>query len=236
MKINVKAQKCIIVGVNGSGKSVAGFHIASKQFKRFILFTPNSEDIKHAPKNAIPVVAVRMTPEELNAVFLSAKKLAQERKIDGILIDDTDSFVTGEADLQKAPALKDALVNHRHFGKKHKEDKFGLGMIFMSRRPQNVPSALFEICEHSIFFSSPTSDNIKRKYNGIDSELYEMVHKVKYKSYKFVYKALGDRPKICAPFPLTSDNRRTKSRRQTNNGKTRSEGIATDDENQSGRE
>lgn len=232
-KINIKAQKLMIVGINGSGKSNAGFYIASKQFKRFILVTPHEEDIRDAPKNAICVLVKELSPQELNIIMDSVKLLAEERKIDGVLLDDIDAFLTGENDLAKCPSLKIALINHRHYGKKNKEDKFGLGMIFMSRRPQNVPSALFEICEHGFYFSSPTSDNIKRKFSAIDYRLYEMVNNLKYKSFKFVYKELGKPPIVCKPLPLFT--KKLNNRRIKKNDKTRSKRTTPNNENKSRR-
>lgn len=216
--MNIKAQKLMIVGINGSGKSNAGYYVADKQFKRFILLTPHGEDIKEAPKSAIPVLAMEMTPAELQRVMESVRELAKERKIDGVLIDDIDAFISDENDLKKVPTLKDALINHRHWGKKSKQDKFGLGMIFMSRRPQNVPSALFEICEHNYFFSSPTSDNVKRKYSAIDSDLYEMVQGLEYKKYGFIYKEIGKPPIRCNPLPIFE---RKPTKRKTNKNATK---------------
>lgn len=220
MKFDIKAQKLMIVGINGSGKSNAGYYIASKQFRRFILLTPHQEDLKTAPKNAIPVLAVDLDEKELDSIFEVAKQLANERKIDGIMVDDLDVFIKDEADLKKCPHLKDALINHRHWGKKNKEDKNGLGIIFMSRRPQNVPASLFEICEYNMIFSSPTSDNVKRKYNAIHEGLYEQVQTLKYKEYKFVVKKVGEVPQVLDPLPLHNATIKTttKSKEKKSNG------------------
>lgn len=204
MKLDIRAKKLMLCGINGSGKTNAGFYIAGKQFKRFVFLTPHIEDLAEAPKNSIKIPATSLNPEELEAVAQAVKVLANERKIDGFMVDDLDVFIKDENDLAKAPTFKDLMINHRHWGKKNKEDPFGLGLICMTRRPQNVPASVFENFEYYMFYSSPTSDNVKRKYNSIHKNLYEMVQTLKYKEYKFVVKKVGDDPKVYPPLPLAN--------------------------------
>ncbi len=232
MKIDIRAQKLMLCGINGSGKTNAGFYLSNKQFKRFVFFTPHVEDIDEAPKNAIKVPATKLTAEELEEVAQSVKRLAMERKIDGFVVDDLDVFIKDENDLLKAPTFKDLMINHRHWGKKSKEDPFGLGLICMTRRPQNVPASVFENFEYYMFYSSPTSDNVKRKYNAIHKDLYEQVQELVYKEYKFVIKRVGEDPKTFDPLPLSNKSKKTptKLKEQANNDNTKRKRTIADDE------
>lgn len=218
--MKLKGQKLMIVGINGSGKSVCGTHIAENQFKRFIFFSPHEADLKDAPKGSIPIMAEKMNKEELDMVFFNAKQLCDKRQIDGIIVDDVDTFLKDEADIKACPNINHALINHRHYGEKSKKDQWGLGIIFMSRRPQNVPSSLFEICEYNIYFSCPTSDNVKRKLNAIDEDLYAMVNQLEYKSFKFVIKEIGKKPERKNPINLNS---KQLNKEQQPNGKKKTD-------------
>lgn len=64
----------------------------------------------------------------------------------------------------------------------------------MSRRPQNLASKVFEICEYNVFFAIPMSDNVLRKLRAVHRDLEEPVRALKKKEHKFVMIETGFDP------------------------------------------
>lgn len=191
--VKFKNNKTIITGMNGSGKTEFGKHIAKNFFKRPIWVLVNIDDLKGMPKNVEPVLMAQRSTEELNDIVGTTIQLAKEKKVDAIFIDEADLFINDNTDLKKNKHLNDIIILQRHHG---------LAIVAMTRRPANLPTMLFETSDNVIIFASPRSDNVDRKLKSLDRELPTMVSTLRKGDFKFITFVVGEKPKFNNPIPL----------------------------------
>ncbi len=191
-----KEQKSVIVGLNGSGKTEFGKYIVDKNFKRAVWVLVNNDDLKNMPKNVSVVLSSDSLnrTKELDNIIKNVIVLAKENKVDALIIDEADLFLGNNAEVMKSPNVRDLIVLQRHHG---------LAVVCMSRRPQDLPTKLYETADNVIIFASRNSDNVDKKLKAIDRELPKMVAKLKKGDYKFIVSEIGEKPKLFNPIPLT---------------------------------
>lgn len=202
MKLDFKNSKITICGLQDSGKTFFAKHLAEKQFKRPAWIFYNKDDLKDIPKNILPILMDTGTTEELNEIIGHLIKLAEQKKIDAIFIDEIDLFITPTTDIKKYFHINNLFVNHRHFNQDKKFPRGNLAVVGITRRPQDTGAKYVESCKYVIVFALPQSDNVRRKFRGIDDDLSEMVKSLKMDEYKFIIMKTGERPKKYNAIPL----------------------------------
>jgi len=184
-KINLKNVKTCVFGIQGSGKTYLVANYLLNNFKHPFIYEIHPEDFRHC-KNAI---IYRYTPEsltinKLNEVCREVKKLGKKKKIDCFVLDEADMFI--QSVLSIPNHLRDLILNHRHYN---------LGLIFISRRPQSIPSEIVESSEH-LFVFKIEGENVERKLNAIHPNFKNLLPKLDKEKHNFIYKHLGEEPKI----------------------------------------
>ena len=65
----------------------------------------------------------------------------------------------------------------------------------ITRRPQNLPTQIYEEFHHMILFSFE-SPNVTKKLNAMYKDLGEMTKRLKFNEHKFIIKTVGEAPII----------------------------------------
>lgn len=182
LKLKQDYSKFQIYGIQGSGKTYFTKKlIESGIFKKPIVYIVNKDDdyqkvsklYAYEPKNVL---------NEFQGFIIWARKLALEGKIDCIVIDEADLFLRYNFEVSTFDELNDLLLNHRHYK---------VSMVFISRRPQDLPTKIVESCKHTFIFKLEGANALK-KFNDIEAGLGDKIKKLDYKSHSFYYKHIGD--------------------------------------------
>lgn len=178
MKINIQNKKVLIAGIQGSGKTYLARHMI-RDFKA-MAYVANQSDWKN--ENIILT-----NPNDFVGEFpfwcKMAKSFALKRKINLFIADDIDTLFKSHFDT--SPELRDIVINHRHYG---------LTLIFITHRIQDVPAKIYGQFEILCLFSmeSPQAiDLMNRYYEGLG----DMVRSLPYGSHEFIYKHIGMPPR-----------------------------------------
>ncbi len=181
MQLNLSGKKIAILGIQGSGKTVFAQNLA-KDFKA-IVYTPHIEEWKSIKAN------VAQFNDFLND-FEKFCMAIKRSKYKLIVIDEFDMLFSKGAMIKFH--ANDLFINHRHY------DKI---VAVLSRRPQDIPTKIFESCHYIAAFSLEGFNAIKR-LNEIREGFGEMVSNLEYGSFKFVLKEIGKEPVICEAVKL----------------------------------
>ncbi len=109
--------------------------------------------------------------------------LAKEKKINLFVIDEADMLFKTHFDT--SPEFRDIIINHRHYG---------LAIVLITRRIQDIPSKFYGMCEFIACFSMEDPlviDKLNKFYSGFG----DLVRTLKYESFTFVMRKIGDKPK-----------------------------------------
>ncbi len=177
-------KKTIIAGIQGSGKTYLAKEIL-KNYKAMVL-TLNKDDISNYfnNKNNLLIVDDKELIKNFEYWLIKAKEASKKKIINCIFIDDADVFFKNHMDTN--PTLRDIWANHRHYG---------LTLIMVSHRLQDIPARLYGQVENFILFTieSPHTKELLNKYY---LNLGELVSKLPFKSWKFILKTIGKPPHI----------------------------------------
>lgn len=190
-KLNIKndGSKIAVLGLQGSGKTYFTKKLL-KIYKHPVVFQVNKDDNYQQDKGVLVYQAE--TPNEffkfINFIHPIIKKQAQEKtkKIDCLVIDEADLYLSNNFVVNGNDLFNDLVANHRHYG---------ISMIFISRRPQDISTKVLESCKYLIIFPLQGA-NAKKKLNDIYSNMGNLVYKLKYKEYSFIFKKIGEAPEI----------------------------------------
>ncbi len=189
-----KNTKICIVGIQGSGKTELAKFIASR-FKNSLWFLVNLDDIVGMPSNVETIMAEEKTIQELNRLCKVVIELAKQDKINCFVIDEADMFLNRFKPLPKY--LNDLVINHRHYG---------LALIFITRRPQDIHAKIVESSHHLFIFAMPNSDNIERKMKAIDKDLLMEMERLSVEEHNFIYKGIHKKPIVMPPLNINLDD------------------------------
>jgi len=180
MEFDLTEKKIGIYGIQGSGKTELAKGLVRTYFKKPIVYTSNhdwdNEDV-YLYRTDKPKADLRKFCEAM-------KEKARQGKISVIIFDDADLLFSSNMDIPLP--LKDLHINHRHYK---------LALVFLSRRPQDIPTAIVESC-HWLYILKCEGDNIRKKFNEVNRQIWELVEELKYKDYRFVVKKIGESPYI----------------------------------------
>jgi hypothetical protein len=194
MKVQLDGKKIFIGGIQGSGKT----QLAKKLCEKFrsvvsIRVTPDYDTVP----NITLVNAGGMKPEE--ALELVAQELCKEgreyeaKKIlaprfDCLLIDEGDLFFKNSV----SRFMNELILLHRHYG---------VAIIIITRRPQDIPARIVESC-HYFFFFKIEGKNVFDRMNSLDKEIVPLLARVEFSKHNFVFKELGQPPILHKPITI----------------------------------
>jgi len=189
LKIKNDASKIAILGLQGSGKTYFTKKIL-QIYKKPVVFQINKDDNYQENKKVLVYQAESQKEfwKFINFVkpILKEQAICKEIKIDCIVIDEADLFIHNNFLVNANDDFNDLISNHRHYK---------VSLIFISRRPQDISAKVLESCKHIIIFPLQGA-NAKKKLEAIYLGMGRMSYKLKYKEYSFIYKKIGEEPKI----------------------------------------
>jgi NhaP-type Na+/H+ and K+/H+ antiporter len=189
LKIKNDASKIAILGLQGSGKTYFTKKIL-QIYKKPVVFQINKDDNYQENKKVLVYQAESQKEfwKFINFVkpILKEQAIYKKIKIDCIVIDEADLFIHNNFLVNANDDFNDLISNHRHYK---------VSLIFISRRPQDISAKVLESCKHIIIFPLQGA-NAKKKLEAIYLGMGRMSYKLKYKEYSFIYKKIGEEPKI----------------------------------------
>lgn len=201
--INLKNTKILVFGIQGSGKTELAKHLTNF-FKKPYWYLMHLDDMKNMPKKVKIIKADKMDIYELDEIFKSAIEMGKKGELDLLVVDEADMFLKSTL-LQNT---NDAVINHRHYN---------FAIMFITRRPQDIPTKIVESSEHTFIFAVPNSDNVDRKLKALDKDIIPMmkqdifneqgvrtdtVFNVSKDKHNFIHKRLGEKPVFMKPIKL----------------------------------
>jgi len=176
-------KKIGIFGIQGSGKT----HFARSILRYFrapfiYRLTSDFDNVDNA-------IIFKQTDKyaDLDFFLATARRLGQAGKIDAVVLDEADLFMT-EARLEQG-LMNELVLMHRHFG---------LAFIIISRRPQDIPSKVFESC-HVIALFAIDAPIAKKKFSDLHEDYKTLLPNLDLARHNFIIKELGQPPQLCAP-------------------------------------
>jgi hypothetical protein len=183
MALDWANKKIGIFGIQGSGKT----HFARellKQFKAPFIYriTGDFDNVDNA-------VIFKQTDKYLDLDFFldTAKRLGINGKIDAIVLDEADLFMT-EARIEQG-ILNELLLMHRHFN---------LAFILISRAPQDIPRKVFESCHYIVNFKAD-APLIRKKFIDLHEDYKGLLPLLDFDRHNFIIKEIGNPPKLYSP-------------------------------------
>ena len=187
--IDVQNKKLCIFGIQCSGKTELAKHII-RHFQKPMIYEVNP-DMRNT--NAYIYRPTSLTLDELDEFCLKVKKLAKLGKINLFVLDEADMFFRSNFDLM--PKMNDLIINHRHYN---------LSLLFVSRRPQDIPSKIIE-SSHHIFVFSIDGVNAIEKLSKLHKGFKILLGKLEYEKYNFIHKAIGQAPILRKAIKISKD-------------------------------
>ena len=180
---NIKNHKIIICGLQGSGKTYFSKKIVRELGLKCLVFSPHRHDFIKEPDNFI--FYSNSTKDNIEDFCRQAIQLGKKGLINCVLIDEFDMLFKNNFDVGKNAT--DIFANHRHYG---------LAIIGITRRPQDIPTYFVESAKYVVSFSIQ-GENARKKFNNLYRGMGDMViEDLTYKNYDFVIKKIAEPPKI----------------------------------------
>lgn len=114
-----------------------------------------------------------------------------KKKVDAIFFDDADAYIDYE--LMGEAWFNDLIIRQRN--------KFHVSLVFISKRPQNLPTKIVENAHTLIIYKMEGSNAIKR-LNDIDERITPLLDKVYLKDYSYILKIEGKPPVLKSPLKI----------------------------------
>lgn len=183
------AKKLLFYGLPGTGKSYAAREI-SRQFKCLLYTSKYVKEDRDFLLWGTEKVIVPRQPFDFVKEFplwcVFAKRMVAAKIIDCFIVDDFDLvFPNGNWSLAP-PQLMDLIINHSHYG---------LTLMFVTRRPQDLPTKVYEQCEIHFGFNVD-APNVIKKLNEYYEGYGDMVRDLPYGGHDFVFKMIGRPPEV----------------------------------------
>ncbi len=191
--LNLKDVKVCLFGIQGSGKTIFAEHFLMNKYKSPVIYLMHEEDFLSRGNHVEIIIPqdkdgnVDASMKTLNQHAKRIKQEAKAGKIDAFFIDEADLFIPKDFRiLQRFPYFYDLLINHRHYG---------LAMIFITRRPQEISTVITEQSAHYFIFHV-AGKNVKDHLNKIYDNLgFLAQNRLSKSKHNFIHLEFGvDRP------------------------------------------
>lgn len=182
--MDLKEKKIGVFGINGSGKTYFVRRLL-QNFKAPLVYRI-TDDFDNEPNN-VKIFKPTDYYQDLDLFLHTAKSWGRAKKIDCVVLDEFDLF-TGRFIEQGSP-LNELIALHRHDN---------LSMIFISRRPQDVPAKVYQNLHHLFVFATEGTGAVKN-LRELHPDFEVLLPQVSLERHNFVYKQHGMPPALCAP-------------------------------------
>lgn len=181
---NLSGKKIGIIGIQGTGKTFFARKLL-QYFKAAFVYRITA-DFDNEPDN---VFLFEQTDKyrDLDFFLMQCKRLGQKKIIDAFVIDEFDLFAT-EARLEQG-LLNELVTMHRNYN---------LSFVWLSRRPQDIPSKVFESSHFVVVFKIEGPSAI-RKLTELHPKFAELMPLLDFDRHNFIVKELGKEPVLCGP-------------------------------------
>lgn len=191
----MKGRKIFIGGIQGSGKTQAAKYLVRKCFKRGIMlrFTPDFDDVDNVDRVARegdPVEQMRAIARFLIREGEAFMEKGVKPTYDVWVIDEADLIM--RSGLLQLDEMHDIVAMHRHYG---------IAVIFVTRRPQDIPAKIVESCQFQLYFPIE-GKNVRSHVASVDDRIITEMDKISYGDYRFIFKEIGKEPVIHKKLPL----------------------------------
>lgn len=194
-KNRMRGRKVFIGGIQGSGKTQAAKYIVRNCFNNAIMlrFTPDFDNVKNIDRVQREGDAVEQLRGIARYLIADGKRYMEEGKkprYDCWVIDEADLVM--KSGLLQLDELHDIVAMHRHYD---------LAVIFVTRRPQDIPAKIVESCQFQMYFKIE-GKNVRSHIESIDPRIIEQLDLISYQDYRFVLKEIGKEPVIHKKLPI----------------------------------
>lgn len=187
-KETFKGVKTCILGIQGSGKTYFTQNKFLKQFRRPIVYGVHIYEWEKAPAKVSVYDPNRDTSvEKFDRFCKDIIDLARSGRLeyDCLVIDEADMFFRSNFDIM--PNANDLFINHRHYG---------IALVFITRRPQDISTKIFEQSEH-LFIFAIEGINVKKYIKNLHEDMEKHMAKLHKDKHNFIYKRIGEEPLLC---------------------------------------
>lgn len=180
----LKQTKICIIGMQGSGKTTLAKKIV-RTFKKPLVYGVYPEEWIHEPQKIRIYIPPSFTPEAFEefARILIAEQV-NYKTFDCLLIDDADLFFN--SNFSRYPSTNRLFISQR---------QLGLSLIFVSKRPQNLSTKIYENSDY-IFIFAIEGVNVKKYVYNLHEEMKNLVPQLSRKNHLFIIKEIGKPPLI----------------------------------------
>jgi len=194
-----KNKKMLITGLQGSGKTQLAKYLSNKKFRRPIGIRVSAD---FDSLNNITLIE-----GDYNNLSNQLEKLAQYlcvegRKIEGdknahlkipydcLVIDEADLVFKNRYDIGQC--LNELMLKHRHYG---------IAIIIITRRPQDIPPFVRESCEHNFLYII-LGANVEKALKSLHGDIFDYIRQLNKEDHKCVYYRQGETPVIMSKVPI----------------------------------
>lgn len=180
--IDPREAKVGVFGLQGSGKTYYARELVKRNNLKVLVYSPHRHDFDEEPDNFYFWEGFSVERDDVDIFLRYAKRLCQKGVIDGVLMDEFDMLFRNAFEL--GPTAIDVIANHRHYG---------MCLIALSRRPQDIPAYFVESCKFLVVFALQ-GENVRSKLNGIYKGFGDAVLDLDYESHAYLLKQIGKPP------------------------------------------
>lgn len=192
-----KNHKVFVGGLQGSGKTVFVRWLVKNRYRRAIGIR-ETKDFDDVPNM---VLVERGEADRLVAIEQIAKMLVdigkevesgkrEHHEFDALVIDEADLYFKSNWDI--GYFMSNLVAMHRHYK---------LALVFVTRRPQDIPAIIRESCKYSIYYKIQGT-YVMRALRDMHPDIPDILEQLDYDAHEFVFYELGHQPVRHKPVPL----------------------------------
>ncbi len=180
----VQNKKVCVFGIQGSGKTQFVKRLILDEFKKPIVYRMSEDFDKMLNKIHLYVPQPNKEMDEFEFFSKYVLNLAQQKKIDCVVIDEADLFFQSNWHINEH--FRNLVLKHRHYG---------VSIILISRRPQDIPTVVVESSYYLVVYKLQGVNAIK-KFKEIHKDLSDSIESLDYEKFNFVVQEIGKDPVV----------------------------------------